>query len=217
MEIELNAVEARILGVFIEKELTTPDYYPLSQNALTNACNQKSNRAPVMQLEEADVLENVDSLRKKGLAMQSQDAGSRVSKYRHSLRERLYLEDQELAILAELLLRGPQTPGELRSRCDRMATFPDLAEVERILHDLLEKEPALAIRLERQPGRKECRYAQLFTAVAEQADLTGNAESVAAQTGQTDDMDSLQSVIAELRAELAALQAEFADFKKQFE
>lgn len=141
MDIDLSPIEARILGVFIEKEMTTPDYYPLSPNALTNACNQKSNRNPVMQLEEPEVMETVESLRKKGLAMQSQDAGSRVIKFRHILREKLYLDDHELAILGELLLRGAQTPGELRSRADRMARFEDLAKVDQTLQELIEKIP----------------------------------------------------------------------------
>ncbi len=217
MEIELGAVEARILGAFIEKELTTPDYYPMSLNALTNACNQKSNRDPVLQLEETEVLESVDSLRKKGLAMQSQDAGSRVSKYRHTLRERLYLEDQELAILGELLLRGPQTPGELRSRCERMAPFSDLETVMSILQELMDKEPAMVTRLERQPGRKENRFAQLLTgAVPETASTEDNA-TISEGSERSAGLAELQNEVEQLRAELKALQDEFAEFRKQFE
>ena len=217
MEISLGPVEARILGAFIEKELTTPDYYPLSLNALTNACNQKSNRDPVLQLEEPEVLEQVDSLRKKGLAMQSQDAGSRVTKYRHTLRERLYLENQELAVLAELLLRGPQTSGELRSRCDRMAPFNDLDTVQQTLQELMEKEPPMAVRLERQPGRKECRYAQLLTGSPGETELLPEPAPVAAMHNQPAETLRLLAEIATLRTELAGLKAEFAEFRRQFE
>jgi len=217
MEISLGTVEARILGAFIEKELTTPDYYPLSLNALANACNQKSNRDPVLQLEEPEILEQVDHLRKKGLAMQSQDAGSRVTKYRHCLRERLYLEDQELAILAELLLRGPQTPGELRSRCERMAPFNDLETVQQFLQELLEKEPPMVVRLDRQPGRKEYRYAQLWTGPGEKFSDADDPMQSAGSNRKSVGVEQLLSEIVALREEVASLQAEFAEFKKQFE
>lgn len=215
METVLTAIEARILGVFIEKELTTPDYYPLSLNGLTNACNQKSNRDPVMQLEESEVLEHVDRLRKIGLAMQSQDAGSRVAKYRHCLRERLYLDDHELAILAELLLRGPQTLGELRSRADRMASFADLEAVESTLQELADKEPPLTIKLPRQPGRKESRYAQLFCGEPEEdEDAPRQADTSNEGSGAEQE---LRDEIASLRAELEQLRSEFAQFRQQFE
>ncbi len=211
----LSTTEARILGAFIEKELTTPDYYPLSLNGLTNACNQKSNRAPVMQLEESEVLDSVDNLRKKGLAMQSQDAGSRVAKYRHTLRERLYLEEAELAILGELLLRGAQTPGELRTRAARMTDFPDLAAVETVLQELMEKDPPLVARLERQPGRKECRYAQLFNEISE--DAATEQEQTSANSADEREFEHLKNDLDCLRTQLAELQAEFAEFRKQFE
>ena len=215
MEININPVEARILGAFIEKELTTPDYYPLSLNGLTNACNQKSNRDPVMNLEETEIAGQVDQLRKKGLAMQSQDAGSRVAKFRHTLRERLYLEDQELAILAELLLRGPQTPGELRARADRMARFSDLEKVEEVLVELMEKEPPMLVKLPRQPGRKEHRYAHLFSGPVSESELVIADQSYI--TMEQKNFADLEGEITELRKQLDQLRAEFKTFRQQFE
>jgi uncharacterized protein YceH (UPF0502 family) len=215
MEINIGPVEARILGAFIEKELTTPDYYPMSLNGLSNACNQKSNRDPVLQLEEPELLEHLDLLRKKGLAMQSQEAGSRVSKYRHTLRERLYLDDQELAILAELLLRGPQTLGELRARADRMAGFADLEKVEEVLAELLDKEPPLVVKLPRQPGRKESRYGQLLTGPLPEPETAPEDPLYAAASKKT--IGDLAVEIAALRKEFAGLQEEFSRFRQQFE
>ena len=214
MEILLNNLEARVLGAFIEKDMTTPDYYPLSPNALTNACNQKSNRDPVLQLSETEVLEAVEGLRKKGLAMQSQDAGSRVTKYRHTLRERLYLEEQELAILAELLLRGPQTPGEIRARADRMATLSDLEDADRVLQELMEKEPPLICKLPRQPGRKECRFAQLLCGPI--AEEPASAQSIA-PPAMGKSFSEMETELSELRGEVAELKKEFQRFKEQFE
>ncbi len=214
MEILLDEIEIRVLGVFIEKELTTPDYYPLSPNALTNACNQKSNRDPVLQLEEPQVLDAVETLRKKGLAMQSQE-GSRVVKFRHCLRERLYLDNQELAVLAELLLRGAQTPGEIRARADRMAPLSNLEELDTVLQELFDKEPPLICKLERQPGRKEHRYAHLL-AGAVAADAPATEPSLRTQpTGKS--FAEMETELTELRAEIAELKLEFQRFKRQFE
>ncbi|SHI49846.1 hypothetical protein SAMN02745165_00234 [Malonomonas rubra DSM 5091] len=215
MDIDISVIEARVLGAFIEKEMTTPDYYPLSPNALTNACNQKSNRNPVMQLEEADVMEAVESLRKKGLAMQSQDAGSRVIKFRHILREKLYLDDHELAILAELLLRGPQTPGELRSRCDRMARFEELTRVEQSVQELIDKEPPMVAKLARQPGRKEHRYAHLLSGPVDEEEL--NQSGTVVQTTTSSTVSTLEEDVRLLKEELASLKEEFKIFREQFE
>ncbi|WP_303720264.1 YceH family protein [Malonomonas rubra] len=215
MEIELSALEARVLGAFIEKELTTPDYYPLSPNALTNACNQKSNRNPVMQLEEAEVLDAVDSLRKKGLAMQSQDAGSRVVKFRHILREKLYLDEHELAILAELLLRGPQTSGELRSRADRMARFEDLTKLDETLQELIDKEPSLVVKLPRQTGRKEHRYMHLLSGPIDEEELSQPPAVIT--TGHSSSIATLEEEVKQLKEELAELKEEVKSFLKQFE
>ena len=215
MEIMLNSIEARILGAFIEKELTTPDYYPLSPNGLTNACNQKSNRDPVLQLGEAEVLEAVETLRKKGLAMQSQDAGSRVIKYRHTLRERLFLEEQELAILAELLLRGPQTPGEIRARADRMAALPSLEDADTVLQELMDKEPPLICKLPRQPGRKESRYAHLLAGPVTAEESVPENSPAPVPMGKS--FAEMETELGELRDEVTELKKEFQRFKEQFE
>jgi uncharacterized protein YceH (UPF0502 family) len=215
MEILLDNTEVRVLGAFIEKELTTPDYYPLSPNALTNACNQKSNRDPVLQLTEAETLVAVETLRKKGLAMQSQGTGSRVVKYRHSLRERLYLEEQELAILAVLLLRGPQTPGEIRSRADRMATLSSLEDTDRVLQELIDKEPPLICKLARQPGRKEHRYAHLLAGTVFEEDSSPELPVASAPMGKS--FAEMEEELAQLRDEVTELKTEFQRFKEQFD
>jgi uncharacterized protein len=218
MDNTLNPFEERVLGALIEKELTTPEYYPLSLNALTNACNQKSNRDPVMALEETDVVRALDSLRFKGLALQSADGG-RVPKYAHSAAAKLHLDPPELALLCELLLRGPQTLGELRTRCERMHPFADLGEVEAVLTELAEREAPLIVKLPRQPGRKEHRYAQLLGVPPEPAaEAEFAAEPATRQVrAENERLAVLEEEVATLRRELAGLQREFAAFRKQFE
>src|SRR5436190_23727438 len=159
---ELNDAEVRVLGALVEKEIATPDYYPLSLNALTNACNQKSNRDPVLSLSESDVTQALDSLRDKGLARHVSSYDSRVPKYAHQLAEVFNFDRREIAVLCVLLLRGPQTPGELRSRTDRMYHFEALEDVISTLDRLAKREPPLAAILPRQPGTKESRYMHLF-------------------------------------------------------
>jgi uncharacterized protein len=219
MEVILNAVEVRVLGSLIEKELTTPEYYPLSLNALVNACNQKSNRDPVLNLEEADVIRALDSLRFKQYALLS-GAGGRVSKYRHALAEKFRFSPAELAVLCELLVRGPQTVGELRTRAERMHSFSDLSEVEAVLEELMERSTPLVTRLPRQPGRKEPRYCQLFAgepdiSAAEAPAPSGGARvRGAADLGQ---IERLEGEVSELRQEVSELRQMVADFKKSFE
>jgi len=220
--IELTASEARVIGCLIEKQITTPDQYPLSINALTNACNQKSNRDPVLALGEAEVQQLVDGLVRKHVVMERSGFGSRVPKYQHCYCNTefstLKFSPQELAIVCELLLRGPQTPGELRSRAARMAGFADSAEVERALEALATRpEGAVVQRLPRQPGRREARYAQLLTG-ALPAELT--AELASPQSGsaaQQDDpagrpsrLDRLEAEVRALRADLDSLRATLA-------
>ncbi|PLY12535.1 MAG: DUF480 domain-containing protein [Desulfuromonas sp.] len=210
MTITLSPVESRVLGCLAEKELTTPEYYPLSLNALTNACNQKSNRAPVMTLEEPQVLESLDTLRKKQLALLSAE-GVRTKRFAHNLRGVLHLETDELAILTELLLRGPQTVGELRTRAERMHPFTDLAAVNEVLQELAERSPALVTQLARQPGRKEPRYAQLLC--NDELPLVDATEDLPAEPQN----DNLAQQVEELQTELQQLRCEFETFKKQFE
>jgi len=218
MDKTLSPVEERVLGALIEKELTTPEYYPLSLNALTNACNQKSNRDPVLALEETDVVRALDGLRFKGLALQSSEGG-RVSKYAHSAVGKLHLDPAELAILCELLLRGPQTLGELRSRCERMHPFADLGAVETVLNELAERQEALVAKLPRQPGRKENRYGQLLGGPTEfAAESEPVAEPATLQVrGQNQRLATLEEEVALLRQELADLREDFAAFRRQFE
>ena len=173
MHISLTAVEARVLGALIEKEITTPDQYPLSLNALTNACNQKTNRDPVLALDERAVQETIDGLSKRHLVMERSGFGSRVVKYRHRLcngdHNPLQFSPQEVAIVCELLLRGPQTPGELRSRAQRLAPFTSLDDVETALELLATRDDGpFVLKLARQPGSREARYAQLFTGAPEE-------------------------------------------------
>lgn len=219
MDISLNGNEVRVLGSLIEKELTTPENYPLSLNSLTNACNQKSNRDPVLALAEEEVVRALDSLRFKQLVVLSADGG-RVPKYRHLLAEKLGLMPAEQAIVCELLLRGPQTVGELRTRGERMHPFGDLAAVEEVLQELIQREKPLITLMPRQPGRKEGRYAQLFSGmpecIEESSEVRPEAarQRVAAENGR---IEKLEEEIATLRSEVAVLQQQMAEFKAQFE
>lgn len=215
MDVTLNGIELRVLGSLVEKELTTPEYYPLSLNALVNACNQKSNRDPVLNLDEAEVTRALDSLRFKQFALVS-GAGGRVAKYRHALVEKFRFSPAELSVLCELMLRGPQTVGELRTRGERMHSFADLTEVESVLQDLMERTPPLVVRLPRQPGRKESRYCQLF---AGEPDLSEAAAPEAPRNGGGDEerIAKLEQEVAELREEVAALRLTIDEFRKSFE
>src|SRR6201997_851747 len=159
----LTETEARVLGSLVEKDITTPDYYPLSLNALLNACNQKSNRDPVMNLNENAVNQALRSLDKEGLAGPADGMDNRVTKYGHRLQEAFNFDRREIAVLCELLLRGPQTPGELRSRAERMHPFDDLGQVQSTLQRLAQREPPMVKVLPRQPGTKEARYAHLMS------------------------------------------------------
>ncbi|TLM65553.1 MAG: DUF480 domain-containing protein [Deltaproteobacteria bacterium] len=218
MELPINTIEARVLGCLIEKELATPEYYPLTLNALTSACNQKSNRDPVMTLDEADVVRALDALRFKRLAHQSAE-GVRAARYCHNLEGLLRLEPQELAILAELLLRGPQTVGELRGRAERMAPLADLPAVEEALAHLAEREIPLVMRLPRQPGRKEQRYAHLLCGVPEIGeDVVAPVEPARARVmAENERLTVLETEVAALRAELGELRTQLAAFRAQFE
>jgi hypothetical protein len=219
METILNAVEARVLGCLIEKEMTTPEYYPLSLNALTNACNQKSNRDPVMALAEEDVVRALNRLRFNQLTVVSGES-SRVAKYRHLLAENLKLVPAELAVVCELLVRGPQTVGELRTRCERMHPFADLAEVEEVLRELLEREDPLIVRLPRQPGRKDSRNAHLFSGMP---DMTAEEHEVSPEPArvrvmaENERMAKLEEEVVALRSEVAELRQAVEEFKSQFE
>jgi len=218
MDIALGDVEVRILGCLMEKEMTTPEYYPLSLNALINACNQKSNRNPVVSFDEAVVAHGLQLLQEEGLARKTHSAGSRVPKYLHAVLDRFDLSRQEMAVLCELLLRGPQTVGELRTHAERMSAFENLGEAEKSVQMLVEHNPPLAIRLPREPGRKECRYMHLLSAEigTEKAGHELPDEKSAPQKGAHDKMMRLEEEVERLGRELEELKQAFLLFKSQF-
>jgi uncharacterized protein len=214
VNIQLSALEARVIGSLIEKAITTPDQYPLSLNALTNACNQKSNRDPVLELDERTVQETLDALAKKHLVMERSGFGSRVPKYQHRFCNTgfgtLEFSPVETAILCELLLRGPQTPGELRSRASRMAQVNDVSEVEGALDALAARQDGpFVVKLPRESGRRESRYAHLFSGQVEIPTAASSAEpepiSAAAGPSLQERVARLEAEVAELRRTVAAL------------
>jgi uncharacterized protein YceH (UPF0502 family) len=217
VNIVLSDVEARVLGCLVEKEITTPEYYPLSLNALIHACNQKSNRDPLMNLEEGAVRGALRALDEQTLA-RSASGDSRVAKYEHRLADTFNFTRPETAIVCELLLRGPQTPGELRSRAERMHPFEDLSVVQSTLKHLMEREPPLVKLLPRQTGNKEARYAHLLSGDVEVIEAPLRKEgAVSVSAGENAGMAELASEVAGLRQEVADLKRQFAEFRKQFE
>lgn len=218
MRIELDSLEARVVGCMLEKQITTPDQYPLSLNALLSACNQKSNREPVMSLDEPTVQRTLDALSRKHLVLERSGFGSRVPKYQHLFCNTEYgslkLSAQELAIVCELLLRGPQTPGELRSRAARMASWADVSEVEAALQNLLQREPPLVARLPREPGRREVRYTHLFSGEPPSQESAPSAMAAEAGAGTEAD-DTLAQRIARIEEEVRQLRAELRELKSQ--
>jgi hypothetical protein len=213
MGIQLDDVEVRVLGALMEKEVATPEYYPLSLNALVNACNQKSNREPVVSYEEDTVETALDGLRTKGLAARISGHDMRVPKHAHRLSEVINLGRREAAVLCVLMLRGPQTAGELRGRTERLYPFDDLEAVDACLTRLMEWQPdPLVARLPRQVGYKEVRYAHLL---AGEPPATASAPNV--RETRDDPVARLQARVDRLQGEVADLKRQFADFKKQFE
>jgi uncharacterized protein YceH (UPF0502 family) len=218
MDLILSEIEARVLGSLVEKELTTPAYYPLSLNALVNACNQKSNRDPYMNLDKDAVREALRTLDHKQLAGPADNMESRVKKYEHRLQEAFNFTRHEIALLCELLLRGPQTPGELRGRAERMHSFDDLGIVQSTLQRLMKREPPLVKLLPRQPGTKEARYAHLLCGELESWQREPEAApSVSVVSSTTPLIARMEADVAALQKEVADLKQQFADFRKQFE
>lgn len=211
---ELSPAALRVLGSLLEKEMATPEYYPLTLNALVNACNQKSNREPVMNLSDDDVVDALEELRREQLSYKSSE-GVRAVRYCHNLPGALKVTEEEQAVLAVLLLRGPQTLGELRTRTERLCAFADLAAVEDVLSGLQEREEPLIAQLPRQPGRKEHRYGHLLG-----GEMTVTEEvqtDMAPGASRQDRLGQLEAEVAELKTELASLQEQFAQFRSQFE
>jgi uncharacterized protein len=218
---QLNEAECRVLGALIEKEITTPEYYPLSLNALVNACNQKSNRDPVMNLDEDTVRAALRSLSEQQLA-RSAASDSRVTKYEHRVNELFNFHRNEIAVICVLLLRGPQTPGELRTRSERLYAFEDLEGVHSALNLLQKREPPLVSVLPRQPGTKESRYAHLLSltpaVLPGGSPLGEESEATSAAAAETSNRwAALESQIERLRSELVELREQFAEFRRQFQ
>ena len=221
MDIKLDAIEARVLGSLIEKEMTTPEYYPLSLNALTAACNQKTNRDPVMDLEEVQVRGAVEALISKGVAWQRYSPGSRVPKYAHKFADTLSstfeFSRAQLAVLGVLMLRGPQTPGEIRGRTGRMYEFKTVEDAEDVLRQLATHGKGPFVReLSRSPGKRESRYTQLFQASSEATE--SYAETVAPMAtagGLTDRVASLEEQLAELQLQVETLRAEVLELRQR--
>jgi uncharacterized protein len=217
----LTDVEVRILGSLLEKEVTTPENYPLSLNALLAACNQTTNRDPVMRLDEDTAMHAIIALRRGGLLRQIQPVGSRVTKFEHLLAEKRELGPRELAVLGVLMLSGPQTPGELHARTARLASFADIPDLEGVLESLIARAPEpLVARLPRRPGQKEIRYAHLLGGEPTQADASETADEPPLPTrraGVEDDrIVALERTVEALRAEVASLRAELDAFRAQF-
>ena len=217
MEQELDSVEARVLGALIEKETTTPEYYPLTLNALTAACNQKSNRDPVVCFDEKIVVRTLEELRQKQLVRMVSGADQRVPKYYQLLVARLQLSPPQMAALCVLLLRGPQTVGEIKGRSGRLHEFADLAEVENALQSLEQKEEGALVRqLPRQQGRKESRYAHLLCGEPETGEVRLEAAALEVHA-ENERIAQLEHEVAQLRLELDELSQAFAEFRKQFD
>ena len=216
----LNDVEVRVLGSLIEKQVTTPEYYPLTLNALTLACNQKNNRNPVTAYNEDTVAQALESLREKNLAYVFYGSTSRVPKYKHVATEVLHLNDQELALMCVLMLRGSQTIGELRGNASRLHEFSELEEVEATLNALISREPdPLVTRLPRQPGQKEARFVHLLSGevVGETLPQPERSPGIVARPSQPDRVSKLETEVETLKTEVETLREQFEGFRKQFE
>lgn len=220
MDILLNETEVRILGCLIEKENTTPDYYPLTLNSLVSACNQKSNRSPVVSYDETTVVRGLDGLHEKGLSEKIFKADSRVPKYQHSFTKKFNLSRPEVSVLCVLMLRGPQTAGEIRGRSERMHKFGGLNEVEEVLIGLMEREQPMLIKLPRQAGRKESRYMHLLSGepdVRESGTSFTDEPATLRVRAENERITVLENELSVLRKEFENLRQEFSALKSQFE
>ena len=216
----MNDIEVRVLGSLVEKQVTTPEYYPLTINALTLACNQKNNRNPVTSYDENAVAEALETLREKNLVYVFHGSTSRVPKYKHVMPEVMHLSPSEMAIICVLMLRGTQTPGELRGNASRLYEFSGLDEIQQTLDSLISREPEpLVMRLPRQPGQKEVRFAHLLSGPIDvDAAVTEHAARVSAsRVSQSERVDKLEQEVATLAATMQKLQEQFEEFKRQFE
>ena len=210
----LDAAQVRVIGALIEKEITTPDNYPLTLNSLVSACNQTSNREPVMALTDDDVMRAVEELRKRSLVRAVQRSDSRTTRYRHLMSEGMGLDASEQAVMCVLMLRGPQTPGELNTRTARLHQFADLTTLERTLELLTLRNPPIVARLARRPGQKEVRYAHLLSG---EPATDSAAEPVTSADLPASRIEMLEQSIDALRTEVAELRGRFEEFRKEFQ
>jgi uncharacterized protein YceH (UPF0502 family) len=218
MELTLTEAEVRVLGSLIEKDITTPDYYPMSLNALVNACNQKSNRDPFMQLDENAVRDALAALQERHLAGPAGGADSRVTKYEHRTQEKFNFTRPETAVLCVLLLRGPQTPGELRGRTERMFRFETLDDVQSALQKLMQRDPPLVKVLPRQPGMKESRWVHLLAGDVVVPELPAPASAaVGRDPGDSGRIARLEEEVAALRRDVGEVKDQLERFRRQFE
>ncbi|MGH9971773.1 MAG: YceH family protein [Pyrinomonadaceae bacterium] len=221
MQTVLNDVEVRVLGSLVEKQITTPEYYPLTLNALTLACNQKNNRNPVTAYDENTVAQALESLREKNLTYVFHGSTSRVPKYKHVMPEVMHLKPAELALMGALMLRGPQTVGELRGNASRFHEFYGLEEVENTVNALISREPeAMVMRLPRQVGQKDARFVHLLSGTPNLealAETEAHAKSAQPRRGESEKIEKLEHEVERLKEEFRTLQQQFEEFKKQFE
>jgi uncharacterized protein YceH (UPF0502 family) len=215
MSENLTEIEARIVGALVEKQLTTPEYYPLTMNALVAACNQKSNREPVMSLNEETVTQALETLRDRNIVYVFYGSTSRVPKYKHMLPQVYELESSETAVLCVLMLRGAQTLGELRERTGRLYEFSGLGEVNETLDALIRRDEPLVVKLERQAGQKEARFAHLLS--GEVTSYQPPERSISRSTASSEQIENLERELENLRSEFNLFRQEFEEFKKQFE
>ncbi len=221
MENPLNELCIRILGSLIEKQISTPDYYPLTLNALTNACNQKNNRDPVVQYDDTTVVRGIDELRERGLVAMVTGAGMRVPKYRQKFTDVYSFDDQQTAVMCVLMLRGPQTIGEIRSRGSMLFNFPSMNEVEVILTSFIQRTPEpLVVRLPVQPGQKEARFMHLLSgppALKNSADVQLHEPARIQVQAENERLAALEESVKVLQEQVDQLRKQFTEFHKQFE
>jgi uncharacterized protein len=213
----LSDIETRILGALVEKQLTTPEYYPLTLNSLVAACNQKSNRDPVVSYDETTVTAALERLRDRNLVYVFYGSTSRVPKYKHMVPSVYALEPPEVAVMCVMMLRGPQTLGELRGRTDRLYEFSGLGEVQETLDGLIRRDDPLVVKLERQPGQKEARFAHLLNGEIDVSALPPPRSAAASASADPSRLEQLETEVKELRTEIEGLRATFEEFRKQFE
>jgi len=213
----LNETEARIVGSLVEKQLTTPEYYPLTLNALVNACNQKSNREPVVAYDEKTVTATLERLRDRNIVYVFYGSTSRVPKYKHMLPSIYELGPAEVAVICVMLLRGPQTLGELRTRTERLYEFSGLGEVQEALDGLMRRDEPLVLKLDRLPGQKEARFAHLISGPIDVEAFAASQAAASTRVGGSERLEKLEEDVAALKAEIEAIKQTFEEFRKQFE